>query len=97
MGREVGGRAYRRAEIQAPPRGMTREDAADYCRLSPTTWDKWVSEGKMPPPVTGTHRWDRRAIDRAWDKLSGLDMAEQRMSADEIALAEWRKARGYAG
>ena len=63
-------RAQREAEAQIQPRGMTREDAAAYCSLSPATWDRWVSDGRMPPSVPGTHRWDRKAIDLAWDRLS---------------------------
>ena len=42
----------------------------------------------MPPPVPGTHRWDRKAIDLAWDRLSGITAVE--VSASDTAVAEWR-------
>ena len=85
MPREWGGRSG------LEPRGMTREAAAAYCSLSPATWDRWVSDGRMPPPLPGTHRWDRKAIDRAWDLISGFGTEE--MSASDLAVAEWRKSR----
>jgi hypothetical protein len=51
---------------------MTGAQAAEYCELAPATFSKWVAEGKLPPPLPGTRRWDRRAIDAALDKLSGI-------------------------
>ena len=42
-------RAQREARVRIEPRGMTREDAAAYCSLSPAAWDRWVSDGRMPP------------------------------------------------
>lgn len=83
-------RARREAEARIQPRGMTRDDAAAYCSLSPSTWDRWVSDGRMPPPVPGTHRWDRKAIDLAWDRLSGITTTE--VDASETAVAEWRRS-----
>lgn len=59
-------RAQRETEARIQPRGMTRDDAASYCSLSAAAWDRWVREGRMPPPAPGTHRWDRKAIDLAW-------------------------------
>ncbi|EHP94996.1 helix-turn-helix transcriptional regulator [Methylorubrum extorquens] len=85
-------RAEREAEARIQPRGMTRDDAAAYCSLSPSTWDRWVSDGRMPPPVPGTHRWDRKAIDLAWDRLSGI--ATTTVDASDAAMAAWRASRG---
>ena len=85
-------RAQREAEARIQPRGMTRDDAAAYCSLSPSTWDRWVSDGRMPPPVPGTHRWDRRAIDLAWDRLSGIATAE--VDESDAAVVAWRASRG---
>lgn len=84
-------RAQREARVRIEPRGMTREDAAAYCSLSPSTWDRWVSEGRMPPPVPGTHRWDRKAVDLAWDRLSGISSTE--ITASDAAVAEWCASR----
>lgn len=51
---------------------MTRADAAEYCSLSMAQFSQWVSSGRLPPPISGTHRWDRHALDNALDNLSGL-------------------------
>jgi hypothetical protein len=54
------------------PRLMTGAQAAEYCELVPATFSAWVAAGRLPPPLPGTRRWDRRGIDAALDKLSGL-------------------------
>lgn len=51
------------------PRLLTKEQAARYCALSPRGFSSWVKIGRLPGPVTGTARWDRRAIDTALDKI----------------------------
>ena len=67
------------------PRGLTRQQAAAYCGISPSAFDRWVSVGIMPRAAPGTHRWDRHALDHAWDRLSGL---ETKGSAD-TAVDDW--------
>jgi hypothetical protein len=58
-------------EIQ--PRCLTRRQAAAYCCCGGlSTFDRWVRSGKIPGPMPGTHRWDRKALDVALDRLSGL-------------------------
>lgn len=52
------------------PRGFTRADAARYCRISPATFSRWVKLGRMPPPIPGTRRWDRDAIDSLLDGVN---------------------------
>lgn len=54
------------------PRGLSREQAAEYLSLSLSGFDDWVRRGRVPGPLPGTHRWDRKAIDVALDKISGL-------------------------
>lgn len=54
------------------PRLMTGRQAAVYCGITPVTWSKWVVDGTMPKPLPGTRRWDRKAIDAALDKASGI-------------------------
>jgi hypothetical protein len=54
------------------PRGLSREDAAAYCGLSPEGFDEWVKRKLVPGPLPGTQRWDRRAIDLALDQASGI-------------------------
>jgi predicted DNA-binding transcriptional regulator AlpA len=54
------------------PRLVTREAAAAYACVSPTTFDNMVRDGRMPPPkCLGERRfaWDVRALDAAVDSL----------------------------
>jgi len=55
------------------PRGLTVENAAAYagCRTVSAFRDR-VRRGILPGPIPGTHSWDRKAIDAALDKASGL-------------------------
>lgn len=72
------------------PRLLSRQQAAAYCCLSPSTFSNWVRLGKLPPPLPGTARWDLKAIDAALDALSGLtENAEEPLSP----LDEWRNKR----
>ncbi len=72
------------------PRGLTREQAATYCGLATDTFDKWVKDGHLPGPFPGSKRWDRKLIDRALDRLSGIaDPTEPPSSA----LEGWRQKR----
>lgn len=50
-----------------PPRGLNREEAAEYVGVSPTMFDRLVQEGKIPCPirVNGRTIWDRHKLD-AW-------------------------------
>jgi hypothetical protein len=56
------------------PRGMSKETAAAYagCK-TPSAFNDWIRRGIMPGPIPGTHRWDKKAIDLALDRLSGLE------------------------
>lgn len=67
------------------PRGLTRENAASYCGLSLSGFDAWVAEGRVPGPIPGTRRWDRKAIDLALDRASGLESASP--------FEQWRRGR----
>lgn len=59
--------------IGLTPRGLTREQAAEYCGCESTSaFDDWVRKGIVPRAMVGTTRWDRKAIDRALDRRSGL-------------------------
>jgi hypothetical protein len=56
-----------------PRRGLSREEAAAYggCESLSAFSDR-IRRGTMPGPIPGTHKWDRKAIDAALDRLSGL-------------------------
>lgn len=50
------------------PRLLTKAQAAHYCALSCRGFTAWVKLGRLPCPIAGTTRWDRRAIDVALDE-----------------------------
>lgn len=54
------------------PRLMYGPDAAAYLGLTSAAFSKWVAEGRIPKPLPGTRRWDRKAIDLALDKASRI-------------------------
>ncbi|ACF01532.1 conserved hypothetical protein [Rhodopseudomonas palustris TIE-1] len=54
-------------------RGMTKEEAAAYCGCETlAAFDQWRKKGIVPDAIPGTNRWDRKAIDQALDRASGL-------------------------
>jgi hypothetical protein len=71
------------------PRLMSGADAAAYCGVTPATFTKWVAAGTVPPPLPGTRRWDRKAIDASLDRFSGIAPAAKQEDADEYT--EWKK------
>ena len=65
------------------PRVLTKDQAAEYCGCeSLAAFDDWQRRGIIPPPISGTTRWDRKAIDRALDRRSGL-LSDAGPSIDE--------------
>ncbi len=77
------------ADAGIAPRLLTRDQAAAYCSVSARGFSEWVKAGKMPGPVIGTARWDRRAIDAVLDKASGLETG----GAQENAFDRWKRER----
>ena len=59
----------------AARRCFDRKEAASYIGVSPTTFDKLVRAGTIPPPIEflGRKVWDVRALDRVLDAESGID------------------------
>jgi excisionase family DNA binding protein len=57
------------------PRGLSREEAADYVGVSACTFDKLVREGRMPAAIGINSRrvWDRHKLDDAINALAGDD------------------------
>ncbi len=92
-------RGERRAAGSTLPRCLNRREAAAYCGCeSLPAFDGWVRRGIVPGAMRGTRRWDRKAIDAALDRLSGLERElppiDQRELA-ERAFDEW--VAGNAG
>jgi hypothetical protein len=72
------------------PRLMTGAEAAAYLGLTPASFTKWVADGRAPRPLPGTRRWDRKAIDLALDKISGIPpvpVSKEDQGAEE--LEQW--------
>ncbi len=63
--------------LSLPPRGLCREAAAAYVGVSPATFDKLVSDGRMPAPrrIDGRKVWDKLELDAAFDALPGAEQA----------------------
>jgi hypothetical protein len=62
----------RLAQIRpVPRRGLYRDEAAMYCGISATLFDRLVTDGRMPGPcrIDGRKVWDIRSIDLAFDAL----------------------------
>jgi predicted DNA-binding transcriptional regulator AlpA len=62
-----------------PRRGHSRDEAAMYCGISATLFDRLVADGRMPGPcrIDGRKVWDIRAIDVAFDALPRDDAIQQ--------------------
>lgn len=54
------------------PRGLSREQAAEYIGVGSTKFDQLVSDGRMPKPmrIDGRIIWDRIKLDQAFAALS---------------------------
>jgi predicted DNA-binding transcriptional regulator AlpA len=79
----------RLAEIGMAPRLLKRQEAAAYCSLSARGFSEWVKAGRLPGPIPGTARWDRRAIDAVLDEASGLETC----GAQEDAFDRWKREK----
>jgi hypothetical protein len=78
-------------------RGMTREKAAAYCGCeSMAAFSDWVRRGIVPGPLPGTKRWDRKAIDAALDRASGLGATLRQSPLDAWRAARARASEGHS-
>lgn len=71
------------------PRLMSGSEAAEYLGLTPASFAKWVADGRAPKPLPGTRRWDRKAMDLALDKASGI--VAPSIVPDESPLEIWKR------
>jgi predicted DNA-binding transcriptional regulator AlpA len=69
------------------PRGLSAAEAAAYVGVSEPTFLDDVAAGRLPPPLRFGRRrvWDKAAIDRAFDRMSGFEPHEGRLSVEERA------------
>lgn len=51
---------------------MSKVAAAEYLGITVPTLAKMIADGLLPPPIPGTTKMDRKAIDHALDRASGL-------------------------
>lgn len=72
------------------PRGMNAERAAAYCDLSKTKFLELVDTGVLPTArdLGGVPRWDRKALDAAWDALDNRKKPAHRKTLDDALEAE---------
>lgn len=77
------------------PRLLGRKMAAAYVGLSPNSFDAEVARGTFPAPVKVACRrklWDRVALDRRLDQLSGIAPSStsekwlERFRGDSVAV-----------
>lgn len=83
-------------EVVVAPRGLPRKAAAEYCGLAPSTFDARVDEGLLPGPMFPRSRcrvWDRLALDRAMNALSGIAEPSSNV-AEDAALKAIRHGGG---
>ena len=75
------------------PRLLSRQEAAAYCGVSLSTFHGWVKAGNLPAPLFGSKRWDKKAIDAALDRASGLEQGV----ANEDPYEKWKRAKSAQG
>ncbi|HWB48351.1 MAG TPA: hypothetical protein VG651_04515 [Stellaceae bacterium] len=56
------------------PRGLCRAAAAQYVGVGVSMFDRLVKGGRLPRPISigGRKVWDRAALDRSFNALSGV-------------------------
>lgn len=76
-----------------PPRGLSREESAQYLGLSPSLFDDLIKQGAMPEAIKAGGRvvWDRFALDRAFEALPTRQPQTERMAQIRKGLqnAKW--------
>ncbi len=67
------------------PRGLNREQAAEYIGIGTTFFDKLVSEGTISKPITlGARKvWDRAKLDAVFDQVNDESLLVERNPFDK--------------
>ena len=64
-------------KLARTPRYVSRETGAAELEISPETWDRWVKEGRLPPPAPGSSptapRWRWQDVD---DRMRGTSATD---------------------
>lgn len=70
-----------------PVRLLKREKAAEFCGVSPTTFDAWVLSGRVPEghKAGGNRLWDIWGLDAAIDRLIGLAGNENLRDSEDVS------------
>lgn len=68
-----------------PRRGLSRQEAAEYLGVSPTTFDTMRAAGQVEPPrLIGARKlWDIRDLDMAFDALPREDAPSLEWTAND--------------
>jgi len=80
----------RLARAGIAPRGLPLDEAAAYVNLSSKAFLAEVAAGHYPRAIThkaATLTWDRRALDLAMDRLSGLARTSEEVTPPQVAEA----------
>lgn len=62
-------------EISIPRFALRCDEAAASLAISPSTFDNWIGEGKMPKgrKIGGVTLWDAESIRTAWLNLADIE------------------------
>jgi hypothetical protein len=76
---------------RSAPLVLTRGQAAGMCGISVHTFDQWVRKNVVPPPIRGTRRWSRVAIERA---LEGVP-SPQPAGIEASPFEQWKRSHAH--
>lgn len=73
-------------EISIPRFALRRDEAAAALGISPSLFDIWMKQGKMPKgrPIGGIVLWDTEEIRDAWRRLRDGENAETDNPFDKV-------------
>ncbi|MFD1744063.1 hypothetical protein ACFSE1_01180 [Rhizobium helianthi] len=79
--------------MKIEPRLLSRPQAAALCGIAPSTFSMWVRTHIMPPPIPGTRRWDKAAIEDKLNAIGGLAVNHNQ----EDEFDRWEREHGKFG